>query len=59
MMAYSSSPSKVRLLYSAHNNTALFPTVPQVRIAFISEAIKTPSRTDHRGNVGFGLLVSG
>lgn len=28
-------------------------------MAFISEAIKIPSRTDHSGIVGFGLLVSG
>ena len=28
-------------------------------MAFISEAIKIPSRTDHGGIVGFGLLVSG
>lgn len=28
-------------------------------MAFIPEAIKMPSRTDHSGIVGFGLLVSG
>lgn len=28
-------------------------------MAFISESIKTPSRTDHSGTVRFGLLVSG
>lgn len=28
-------------------------------MAFISEAIKIPSRTAHSGIVGFGLLVSG
>lgn len=60
MMANSISSGKVKLLYSAHDNIVLlFPIVPQVRTAFISEAIKIPSCTDHRGNEGFGLLVSG
>lgn len=33
--------------------------VPQVGMAFISEAIIIPSRTDHSEILGFGLLVSG
>ena len=32
--------------------------VPQVGMAFISEAIIIPSRTDHSEILGFGLLVS-